>query len=134
MAMLWLSGMAFAQRPVRVYATQKVESQVKVDATLNKKDTLFVARKKAIEKFIAQNSEWNQEKEIVIPVVFHIIYGSEKVYPGEKEAYYQLEALNRDFSGVVNELSNNKKNETYVKENFDKRQKMLSLSFAWRSQ
>lgn len=130
MAMLWLSGTAFAQRPVRVYATQKVEYQVKIDATLNKKDTLFVSRKKAIEKFVAQNSEWNQEKEIVIPVVFHIIYGSEKVYPGEKEAYYQLEALNRDFSGVINELSNNKKNETYVKENFDKRHsKDVKLKF-----
>jgi hypothetical protein len=121
---------AYTQRPVRVFATQKVENQLLQEELRHKKDTIFVQRKKEIEKLINQVSEPKLDQEIIIPVVFHIFYVPGSPYPREKEVYYQLEALNRDFGGTITSSNNSKKNETYVKERFEQRHsKEVKLKF-----
>lgn len=68
-------------------------------------------------------------EDIEIPVVFHVLYTSDKDKISEEQALSQLEALNRDFQGKAQEQIRDDINPAFTKEGFDKRATSADIRF-----
>ena len=130
--LLGLSCAVMAQetRSYRRYATQQIAA--KTDFELNTADkTIKKDKEQEIKKLIYDKERSIQYKSVVIPVVFHFLYTPNKDIVYEKEAYFQLDALNRDFSDsiIVQGAKANKNHPAYRKEGFDRRESKMEISF-----
>lgn len=89
-AFLFSSSSMFSQNENRRFGTQIFYN------ALDYNDGLVY---QALQEFNVSNNEIElPEEEITIPVVFHVVYSSEKNKISEEQIMSQLSALNRDFS------------------------------------
>jgi len=88
-----------SKRPFRQLATQKVNQQLRVQ------NPEMIKEQASIERYLQSFKQVGQVKPRVIPIVFHVIYSSDKERISEDQIYSQLEALNRDFNHQVKTIN-----------------------------
>jgi hypothetical protein len=127
---LTLSIMAQETRTYRRYATQKVTTRLDTELSVTDKK-INKDKEKEIKKFTVEKERSIQYRSVVIPVVFHFLYTQGKDVVYEKEAFFQLDALNRDFSDSIvgQNYKANKSHPAYQKEGFDRKESKISVSF-----
>ena len=94
-----VASYAQADRPFRQLATQKVNQQ------LREQNPEIIKEQASIERYLQSFKQVGQVKPRVIPIVFHVIYSSDRERISEQQIYSQLEALNRDFNHQVKTIN-----------------------------
>jgi hypothetical protein len=84
-----------------------------------------------LKKWLRDQAKAVQKPDnVIIPVVFHILYSNDKDKISEDQVISQLDALNRDFSGLPERDGKTAKNDAaYRKEKFDKLRGSIDIQF-----